>query len=240
MLLLVSIWIVSLWFASFISYIILKMKKKKILDNNLLLNKKSLGSVYINPNFLSLFVLFCFKNRITQVFNNNKKNSWWDEACEAWGINIDRSRDLIWMATVWLAHKQEYDDFIANMEFRWAGETASAEERYEALSWLAKMVRAFQGILSGQFSNPYDKTAFKAKLYKNIDPETAKDIIVATHCPNCAMHKIITQANSMCIFFGEVMILIRISWRLRITADNAEISSPLQFLYSTPVILPVY
>ena len=105
------------------------------------------------------------------------------------------------MATVWLAHKQEYDDFITNMQLRWAGDTVRDEDRDEALITLATRAWDFQRILSGQFSSPDDETAFQANLYRKIDPETTKDIVVATHCPNCAMHKISTQANSLCTYF---------------------------------------
>ena len=71
----------------------------------------------------------------------------------------------------------------------------------EAFIRLVKMVWYFHMILARQLPNPEDEAAFQAKLYRKIDPETTKDIIVATHCPNCAMHKISTQANSLCTYF---------------------------------------
>ena len=43
--------------------------------------------------------------------------------------------------------------------------------------------------------------AFQAELYKNIDPETAKAIIAATHRPNRAMHEISTSVNHLTIYF---------------------------------------
>ena len=76
-----------------------------------------------------------------------------------------------------------------------------SEEIDEAFSWLVKMVWAFQRILAIQFSNPDNKAAFHAKLYKNIKPETATPIIAATHCPNFSMHEISTLFNSLSIYF---------------------------------------
>ena len=63
------------------------------------------------------------------------------------------------------------------------------------------MIWAFQRILAIQFSNPDNKAAFHAKLYKNIKPETATSIIAATHCPNFSMHEISTLFNSLSIYF---------------------------------------
>ena len=54
------------------------------------------------------------------------------------------------------------------------------------------MILAFHKSLYGILSNLDDKEAFNVKLYENIDPDTSKDIISGTHCPNRAMHKIIT------------------------------------------------
>ena len=81
------------------------------------------------------------------------------------------------------------------------GDRRSTEERYEELSWLAKMVWDFYRSLSGQLSNPYDEAAFQAELYKNIDPDTTKSIITAYHCLNHAMQKIIPLVNFLPIFF---------------------------------------
>ena len=105
------------------------------------------------------------------------------------------------MSTVWSAPKQEYDYAIGNMVPCWVGETASAEEIDEALSQLANMLWDFQRRLAGKWSNPDNNAAFQAKLYKNIDPDTAKAIIEGTHHPNRAMHKIITSANCLLINF---------------------------------------
>ena len=65
----------------------------------------------------------------------------------------------------------------------------------EAFIRLVKMVWDFHMILARQLSNPEDEAAFQAKLYKKIDPETAKAIIAATNCPNRAMYDISTSVN---------------------------------------------
>ena len=115
------------------------------------------------------------------------------------------------MTRVWLAPKQEYDDDIANMDPRWVGDTVSTEYRDEALSQLVKILWAFQRSLSRQLSNPEDKAAFQAKLYKNIYPETAKVVIAAYHHLDRAMRKISNLVNRLPIHFLERMRLVRIS-----------------------------
>ena len=55
--------------------------------------------------------------------------------------------------------------------------------------------------LYGKWSNTYNKAAFQAKLYKNIDPDNAKITIAANDNTNCAMHKIITSVSYLPIYF---------------------------------------
>ena len=104
---------------------------------------------------------------------------------------------MIQIATVWSAPKQEYDDAISNMDPRWAGDGVRAEERYEVLSLLVKMVCAFQKSLARQFSNLDDKSAFQSEIYEKIDPNPAKEIIEKTHRPNRTMYNISTSANRL-------------------------------------------
>ena len=177
------------------------MRERGSLEIDFFCEKNILEPCILTLLLLSLFVTLHFKHQITKVFRTNTAYSRWDEARKAWGLNINRSRDLIRMATVWSAPKQEYHDAITNMDPRWAGETVSAEERDEALSRLAKMVWAFQRSLARQLSNPDDEAAFQAELYEKIDPETAKAIIAATHRPNRAMHEISTSVNRLPIHF---------------------------------------
>ena len=75
------------------------------------------------PLFLSIY----FKHQTNQVLRTNTAYCLWDEACKAWGLNINRYFHLIQIATFWLAPKQEYNDAIANMDPCWEGETVSAE-----------------------------------------------------------------------------------------------------------------
>ena len=101
------------------------------------------------------------------------------------------------MATVWSTPKQEYNGTISNMGPRWSRDTVSAENMDEALIILSKVVCAFYMILAEQLSNLGEEAEFQAKLYKNIDLDTAKAIIAATHRPNCEMHKITTLVNRL-------------------------------------------
>ena len=71
------------------------------------------------------------------------------------------------------------------------------EDRDEAFSQLIKMVWAFQRSLARQWSNPDNKTVFKAELYEKIDPNTNKAIITETRQPNGAMHNIVTSSNRL-------------------------------------------
>ena len=146
-----------------------KVGGERILENNLLLNKNILEAYILTQIIFFLFVPLSFKHQITQVFRTNMVYSWWEKACKSWELNINRSRDFIKMATVWLALKQEYNDAISNMDLRWVEETVSSEGIDEVVSRLSKMVWAFQRSLYGQLSNPEDKEAFQVKIYKNID-----------------------------------------------------------------------
>ena len=101
------------------------------------------------------------------------------------------------MATVRLETKQEYKKVIANMEMWWVGDTVTAEERYEALSWLANMVWSFHRSLYGKCSIPDDDAAFQEDLYENIDPKTSKAIIAATHSHNLSMNDNRISANRL-------------------------------------------
>ena len=87
------------------------------------------------------------------------------------------------------------------MDPRWAWKTVISKERDEAFSQYAKMFWSFQRSLSGKFSNPDNEAAFLAELYKNIDPNTSKAIIAATHCTNQAMEDIITSVNCLNMHF---------------------------------------
>ena len=109
--------------------------------------------------------------------------------------------DLILIATVWLAPKQEYNGDISSIDPQLAGNTVSTKERDAVLSRLAKIIWDFQSSLYGKLSNLDNKAAFQANIYKNIDPETAKAIIAETHCPNDAMQDISTLVNRLPIIF---------------------------------------
>ena len=42
-----------------------------------------------------------------------------------------------------------------------------------------------------------NKVAFQDEIYKNINPDTSKEIIAEINSPNRAMHKISTSANRL-------------------------------------------
>ena len=102
---------------------------------------------------------------------------------------------------VWLAPKHNYDSAIYNMDTRLEGETSSAEQRDEALIPLFTMIWSVHMSLFRPFFNLDNKAALQAKLYKNIEHETANSIIAATHCPNLSIHDIITSVNWLPMHF---------------------------------------
>ena len=63
------------------------------------------------------------------------------------------------------------------------------------------MLWAFKISLVEKLPNTDDEAVFQAELYKNIDPENAKEIIAANHRPNRAMYDIITLVNRMPVIF---------------------------------------
>ena len=178
------------------------MGGESILENNLILNKKYILEAYILTLLvLILFVTISFRHQITQVFFTNTLYHQWEDARKAWRLNINGSRDLIQMDMVCLAPKNNYDNTIANMNPKWTGDKVRTEEIYEASIRLVNMVWAFQRIIDIQLYNPDDKVAFKAKLYKNINPKSANVIIEETHLPNRDMHRIITLVYCLPIHF---------------------------------------
>ena len=69
------------------------------------------------------------------------------------------------------------------------------------LSLFSKMVWAFQRSLAEKLSNQDNEAKLQVDLYKNINPDSSKTIIAATHRPNCAKHKISTLVNRLPLFF---------------------------------------
>ena len=50
-----------------------------------------------------------------QVFHTNASYQRWDEALKNWGLTINRTRDLAWMATCWCDPKHATKNLSASM-----------------------------------------------------------------------------------------------------------------------------
>ena len=105
------------------------------------------------------------------VFRTNTGYQRWDEARKNWGMNINRTRDLVRMGTAW------YDS---------TGVTP--ERRQQDLSALALATWAFVRAMKRHLSPAQeDEAAFQEELFEKLPPEQARAIIKAKHRPNRAL-----------------------------------------------------
>jgi predicted membrane chloride channel (bestrophin family) len=110
-------------------------------------------------------------NKIGAVFRTNTSYQRWDEARKNWGMNINRTRDLVRQANVY------YDDTNVSPEQR------KDDLRHTALCTWA-FVRAMKRHLSPEEE---DEDMFCQELYEKLPAQQAEMIIGAAHRPNRAL-----------------------------------------------------
>uniref|UniRef100_A0A7S4J9K7 Bestrophin homolog n=1 Tax=Odontella aurita TaxID=265563 RepID=A0A7S4J9K7_9STRA len=105
------------------------------------------------------------------AFRTNQSFKRWDEARKNWGMNINHTRDLVRMGTVW------YDN-----------NGVSAEKRKEDLDALALATWAFVRAMKRHLSpETEDEEDFKTELREKLPAGQAEAIINAAHRPNRAL-----------------------------------------------------
>jgi len=105
------------------------------------------------------------------VFRTNTSYQRWDEARKNWGLNINRTRDLVRMANTY------YDST-----------GVSPEERQKDLNHVALCTWAFVRAMKRHLSpEEEDETAFRQELYQTLPEPQAQKIIDAAHRPNRAL-----------------------------------------------------
>jgi len=105
------------------------------------------------------------------VFRTNTGYQRWDEARKNWGMNINRTRDLVRMGTAWYDMKG-----------------VSAEKRKTDLNDLVLATWAFVRAMKRHLSPERDdEDEFRRELYKRLPERQAQAIIDAEHRPNRAL-----------------------------------------------------
>jgi predicted membrane chloride channel (bestrophin family) len=108
---------------------------------------------------------------IGPVFRTNTSYQRWDEARKNWGMNINRTRDLVRQANVY------YDDT-----------TSSPEQRTDDLRHTALCTWAFVRSMKRHLSpEEEDEDMFCQELYEKLPAQQAQMIISAAHRPNRAL-----------------------------------------------------
>jgi putative membrane protein len=104
------------------------------------------------------------------VFRTNTSYGRWDEARKNWGLNINRTRDLVRMGTSF------YDS-----------RGVTPEQRQKDLDALALATWAFVRAMKRHLSSDMDEEDFRKELLEKLPTAQAGKIIAATHRPNRAL-----------------------------------------------------
>jgi predicted membrane chloride channel (bestrophin family) len=152
------------------------------------------------------------------VFRTNTGYQRWDEARKNWGMNINRTRDLVRMGTAW------YDK-----------SGVSPERRKEDLKTLSlatwSFVRAMKRHLSPESEDEED---FKKELYEKLPQEQAQAIINAAHRPNRALFDLSVAIENLPMHFlrkNEVNKAITI-FEDNLGGSERLLTSPVPLFYS--------
>lgn len=117
------------------------------------------------------------------VFRTNTAYARWDEARKNWGLNINRTRDLMRMAAAFHEGQDE-------------------ERRQSDLSRLALCTWAFVRAMKRHLSpDEEDEKAFAKELADKLPPSQAKAILRARHRPNRALQDLSTAIEALPMHF---------------------------------------
>ncbi|CAJ1964457.1 unnamed protein product [Cylindrotheca closterium] len=117
-------------------------------------------------------------------FRTNQAYKRWDEARKNWGLNINRTRDLVRMASCF------YDK---------AG--VSDQKRRSDLKHLSLCTWAFVRAMKRHLSPVEDEVDFKKELHEKLQEHQAENIIKAVHRPNRALHDLSMAIEALPMHF---------------------------------------
>ena len=115
-------------------------------------------------------------------------------------IEINRSQQEYYFPPNTEPLGELYDNYIVNMDPLWEWDIVWYKDRW-SIEFIGQDGVVLSEDPSCKFSNQDNEAAFQDNIYKNIDPDTARAIIEATHHTNFAIHMVSTSANRLTIHF---------------------------------------
>ena len=145
---------------------------------------------------------------IISAYRTNRSYQRWDEARKAWGLNINRSRDLVRQAVSWTDPTLTSTDPLSLTDPDWAESEEGGmlyfdvNRRKDSLIRVSNAVWAFNRCLMRHLSNPKeDEDKFEVELRSKLSPELTDQIIGAVHRPNRAMQELSAAVNGLPMHF---------------------------------------
>ncbi|KAL3944796.1 MAG: hypothetical protein SGBAC_001119 [Bacillariaceae sp.] len=152
---------------------------------NVIVRKDVLPDFFTALKFpLTAFTLSSPSLGLLLGFRTNQAYKRWDEARKNWGLNINRTRDLVRMGNVF------YDKT-----------GVSDQKRKEDLNRLSLSTWAFVRAMKRHLSPDDDETDFKKEMFDKLPKHQAEAVIKAAHRPNRALHDLSMAIENLPMHF---------------------------------------
>eukprot|EP00526_Cylindrotheca_closterium_P017257 CAMPEP_0113643088 /NCGR_PEP_ID=MMETSP0017_2-20120614/22646_1 /TAXON_ID=2856 /ORGANISM="Cylindrotheca closterium" /LENGTH=314 /DNA_ID=CAMNT_0000554565 /DNA_START=167 /DNA_END=1111 /DNA_ORIENTATION=+ /assembly_acc=CAM_ASM_000147 len=152
---------------------------------NMIVRKEVLSGPFTAMKFpMTAFTLSSPSLGLLLGFRTNQAYKRWDEARKNWGLNINRTRDLVRMGNAF------YDKT-----------GVSDQKRKEDLKRLSLCTWAFVRAMKRHLSPVEDEVDFKKEMHEKLQENQAEDIINAVHRPNRALHDLSMAIEALPMHF---------------------------------------
>jgi ion channel-forming bestrophin family protein len=171
------------------------------------LNGPSLPLLHSCPQMslpLAPFTLSSASLGLLLVFRTNTGYSRWDEARKAWGLNINRTRDLLRMAVAWYVDDDETDHSSSMDESEneiVKEKDHNTNRRQEDLTMLAQCTWAFVRCMKRHLSPDDDEDDFVRELFEKLPEQQAQTLLDARHRPNRALFDLSVAIENLPMHF---------------------------------------
>ncbi|KAL7515898.1 hypothetical protein ACHAWX_000969 [Stephanocyclus meneghinianus] len=151
---------------------------------------------------LTAFILVSPSLGLLLVFYTNNFYKRWDKAQKFWGLNINHTRSLCYMATAWYGNQSDLDSVdLMGAETGKLG-LVNPVKRAQDLQEISLMTRAFVRSMKHHLSPPdEDEANFQAELRARLSPEQAEAIIKANQHPNRALYDLSVAIKNLSMHF---------------------------------------
>jgi ion channel-forming bestrophin family protein len=159
------------------------------------------------------------------VFRTNTGYSRWDEARKAWGLNINRTRDLLRMAVAWYEETDGNEDEKNDNRIR---------QRQDDLTALALCTWAFVRCMKRHLSPTDDEDDFVAEIIERLPQQQARAILDAKHRPNRALFDLSVAIENLPMHFlrkGQLHMALT-TFEDNLGTSERLLSSPVPLFYS--------